>query len=72
MGVDSSESAITNAKINMQLNENLISKNSTFIVSDCIDYMQKSIENGMEFDVIILDPPKLAPHAKTLEQATKK
>lgn len=72
IGVDSSKMAIETANKNVALNPKLDECKSAFIESDAVDYMKKCAASGQRFDVIILDPPKLAPNAKALEKATKK
>ena len=60
--VDSSEQAITLALRNAQLN------NITcidFVEADARDYLV----NAGEYDLVILDPPKLAPSQRHLQQA---
>ena len=72
VGVDSSKQAIDAASLNLSLNKNLDQKKATFIRRDAIEYMKECVNEGAEFDVIILDPPKLAPNMKSLENATSR
>jgi len=67
-GVDSSSDAIEICKVNAELN-NFDVDNIDFIKSDIADYM-KSCQD--KFDVIVLDPPKLAPNASVLQRASRK
>jgi len=60
--VDSSETAIQQAKNNALLNK---IDNIDFIVDDARNYLSKADE----YDLIILDPPKLAPSKKHIEAA---
>jgi len=60
--VDSSDQAIKQAKNNASLN-NLT--NIEFIEADARDYLI----NAGEYDVVILDPPKLVPSQKHLQRA---
>ncbi|CEG56568.1 class I SAM-dependent rRNA methyltransferase [Legionella fallonii] len=60
--VDSSEQAIAQGKNNAALN-NLV--NIEFIEADARDYLVKA----GEYDVVILDPPKLVPSQKHLQRA---
>ena len=68
IGVDSSSDAIETSKVNAELN-NFDVDNINFIKSDIADYM-KSCQD--KFDVIVLDPPKLAPNASVLQRASRK
>lgn len=66
--VDSSKFALDTAKRNVKLNkfdENSIS----FIEDDCVDAMKNLLATNKTFDVIICDPPKLAPTRATLQNA---
>ena len=60
--VDSSEPAILQARINVALNQ---LKNVNCIVDDARLYL----ENAKDYDLIILDPPKLIPSKHNLEKA---
>jgi len=40
--------------------------------SDITPFLQESYKNEQEFDVVVLDPPKLAPSASALEKARRK
>lgn len=71
VGVDSSQLAVDAATENAKLN-NLDTEKIRFIRSDVSDYMKDAKEEGKEFDVIILDPPKLAPTVNALERASRK
>lgn len=63
LGVDSSEKAIELAQHNAALNH--LNDNITFVTADARDYLQQA----GEYDVIILDPPKLVPSKKHIEKA---
>ncbi len=60
--VDSSKIAIDLAQVNATLNK---VNNIDFIVADSRHYLQQAAD----YDVIILDPPKLVPSKRHLEQA---
>lgn len=60
--IDSSEHAIAQAKINAKING---LENIDFIEADARDYLSQA----GEYEVIILDPPKLVPSKKHLEKA---
>jgi 23S rRNA G2069 N7-methylase RlmK/C1962 C5-methylase RlmI len=66
VGVDSSEDAVETCETNAQLNG---ITNVDFVKADISDYMKSCTE---EFDVVVLDPPKLAPSATSLPKATRK
>ena len=70
-GVDSSVPALTLAEQNAQLN-NYSSDQYTFLKDDIAKYMQQQLEAGSSWDVIVLDPPKLAPNRKSLDRALAK
>jgi 23S rRNA (cytosine1962-C5)-methyltransferase len=70
--VDSSADAISSAILNLSLNPGLDSSKANFYKADAIDYMKECLSRGDEFDLIVLDPPKMAPNAKSLNNATKK
>jgi len=60
--VDSSAAAIRQAEYNAQLNG---LTNIDFIVADARDYLS----HAGQYDVVVLDPPKLAPSRKHVQQA---
>ena len=60
--VDSSEQAITLAKRNAQLNH---INNIEFVEADARDYLVKA----GDYDLVVLDPPKLAPSQRHIQQA---
>jgi len=71
VGVDSSQDALDAATANAELNgldENVIS----FVKDDIGAYMKTAMEAEEEFDVIVLDPPKLAPSVSSLDKASRK
>lgn len=62
-GVDSSAPALELAKANASLNQidaNLID----FVKADVGEYMKSALSQGLKWDIVILDPPKLAPNRK--------
>ena len=71
IGVDSSQDAIDAAIANAELN-GLDESRIQFMRDDIAQYMKNSSEDGQEYDVIVLDPPKLAPSASGLERASRK
>ncbi|KAL8461828.1 hypothetical protein ACS0TY_033065 [Phlomoides rotata] len=68
-GVDSSSSAINIAKENIVLN-NLDSGMISFVKDDATHFMKTAIAEGNSWDIVILDPPKLAPSRKVLQSAS--
>ena len=68
IGVDSSGDAIDTCKGNAELNE-FDEETIRFVKSDIADYMRNCEE---KFDVVVLDPPKLAPSLKSLQRASRK
>lgn len=76
MGVDSSQPALDAARDNLQLNLEAGTVPSAEAVSfakgDCVDVMKRLADEGRQFDIVICDPPKLAPSRKDLERARNK
>lgn len=68
IGVDLDESAIAIAKENANLNQSRID----FVHSDAFIYLRQMIANGRKFDVVVLDPPKLAGSREEIEDALVK
>lgn len=70
-GVDSSQDAIDAAIANADLN-GLDGSRIQFLRDDIAQYMKDASEDAKEYDVIVLDPPKLAPSVSGLERASRK
>lgn len=70
VGVDSSQVAIAAAEENKELNN--VSSSVSFVKMDIVPFMHEAFESGKEFDVIVLDPPKLAPTIAQLDRASRK
>lgn len=71
IGVDSSQDAIDTATENAKING--LSDDCSFVRDDIANYMKQTHEDGdTSYDVIILDPPKLAPSVSGLERASRK
>lgn len=70
VGVDSSIAAIEAAQENAKLNN--CQDKVTFLQSDISTYMQQAAVDGIFYDVVVLDPPKLAPTASSLDKARRK
>jgi 23S rRNA (cytosine1962-C5)-methyltransferase len=67
-GIDSSELAITNARVNATINEVADIK---FEVADVFTSLPELHEAGERFDVVILDPPSFSKNKKTVATAIK-
>lgn len=71
IGVDSSLPALELAKANASLNQ--IDANSiNFVKADVGEYMKSAFSEGKLWDIVVLDPPKLAPNRKVLQRAITK
>eukprot|EP00195_Chlamydomonas_chlamydogama_P004361 CAMPEP_0202919516 /NCGR_PEP_ID=MMETSP1392-20130828/76046_1 /ASSEMBLY_ACC=CAM_ASM_000868 /TAXON_ID=225041 /ORGANISM="Chlamydomonas chlamydogama, Strain SAG 11-48b" /LENGTH=661 /DNA_ID=CAMNT_0049612909 /DNA_START=45 /DNA_END=2030 /DNA_ORIENTATION=+ len=70
LGVDSSASALQMAEQNAELNG--VSGRVKFQQGDITRYMKQALEEGQQYDVVVLDPPKLAPNRASMERATIK
>ncbi|XP_051125301.1 uncharacterized protein LOC127247492 [Andrographis paniculata] len=68
-GVDSSSPALDIARDNIILN-NLDSGLISFHRQDATHFMKSAISKGDSWDIVILDPPKLAPNRKVLHSAS--
>lgn len=66
--VDLDEGALALARQNANLNQARVQ----FVHADAFGYMRQMLENGREYDVVVLDPPKLAPTRADLEEALRK
>ena len=70
ISVDSSRPALDTADKNMVLNN--VDKIVTTIKADAIEYMKKLQSDGEQYDIVICDPPKLAPTRTSLDKAKNK
>ena len=70
MGVDSSSSAIDLANQNSLLNN--VESRVEFCREDATKFMQEALKQGKQWDIVILDPPKLAPSRALLKKAIRK
>lgn len=66
--VDLDEEAIETARINAKLNK----KNIRFVHADAFPYMRDMLKNGNQYDVVILDPPKLINQRDEYEEGRRK
>lgn len=67
-GVDLDEAPLALAKENANLNQQRIK----FVQSDAFNYMRDMLANDRQFDVVVLDPPKLIRSRSEIEAGTKK
>lgn len=67
--VDGSASAIELATGNAELNG--LADRSTFVKSDAWTYLEQARDRGERFDVVILDPPKLAKARNQIDSALR-
>jgi 23S rRNA (cytosine1962-C5)-methyltransferase len=67
-GVDLDEQAIALARENARLNQ----VRPTFVHADVFGYMRDMLQNGRQYDVVILDPPKLIRNRGEIEEGTRK
>ncbi|GAA0184607.1 RNA methyltransferase [Lithospermum erythrorhizon] len=68
-GVDTSLPALEIAKENIILND-LDPERISFLKHDATEFMKGAISRGESWDIVILDPPKLAPRKKVLHNAS--
>lgn len=68
IGVDLDEDPLKVARENANLNQARV----RFVQADAFSYMREMIRNGRQFDVVILDPPKLIRTRVEIEEGTRK
>ena len=68
LAIDSSETAIANAKVNATMNE---VPDVQFEMCDVFDKLPELDKTGHRFDVVILDPPSFSRNKKTVATALK-
>jgi 23S rRNA (cytosine1962-C5)-methyltransferase len=68
--VESSSSALTNARENISIN-NLNLDQVEFVEQDVFKYLRTLRDIGETFDLVILDPPKFAPTVSQAERAAR-
>jgi 23S rRNA (cytosine1962-C5)-methyltransferase len=66
--VDLDETAVELARENANLNQTRVD----FVYADAFTYLRQMLANGRLFDVVILDPPKLATYRDELDEALRK
>jgi len=65
--MDSSQAALRMAKLNLALNNTSCPVHT--IEGDVFKELRKLVASGQQYDLIILDPPKLAPNRASLDRA---
>jgi 23S rRNA G2069 N7-methylase RlmK/C1962 C5-methylase RlmI len=72
LGVDSSQEAIDRARENAYILNDLSSSQIQFERADIGLFMKKAFQSKKFYDVVILDPPKLAPSVSALDRSSRK
>ena len=67
-GVDLDEGPLQLARENAKLNR----VNAKFVQADAFPYMRDMLRNGVKYDVVVLDPPKLIRSRREMEEGTRK
>ena len=67
-GVDLDEEPLKLARENANLNQ----ARAKFVQSDAFSYMREMLRNGKQYDVVVLDPPKLIRTRVEIEEGTRK
>lgn len=67
-GVDIDDIPLQVAKENANLNH----ASARFVQADIFTWMREMLRNGRQYDVVILDPPKLIRSRREIEEGTKK
>ncbi len=67
-GVELDEAAVTVARENADLNQVRVD----FVYADAFTYLRQMLANGRQFDVVVLDPPKLATYRIECDEALRK
>lgn len=67
--VDSSEREIKTAEENYRLNG--FTAPADFVASDVFDFLERSVQSGTIYDVVMIDPPAFAKNKKNIQSAKK-
>jgi 23S rRNA (cytosine1962-C5)-methyltransferase len=67
--VDSSQPALDAARVNADANQ--IGDRIEFVRSDVFKYLEQAKARGDQFDVVVLDPPKMARSQSGFDQAMR-
>lgn len=68
-GIDLDEAPLVTARQNAALNQ---CRNVKFTQADAFAYMRDMLRGGRQFDVVVLDPPKLIRNRAEVEEGTRK
>ncbi|MCS6971446.1 MAG: class I SAM-dependent rRNA methyltransferase [Turneriella sp.] len=73
LAIDSSKEALALFEKNLQLNRQMIPHNAVYELrcADAFAELRRLREQGLEFDLVVLDPPKLAPSRGKLAAAER-
>jgi 23S rRNA (cytosine1962-C5)-methyltransferase len=67
-GIDLDETAIALANENARRNQ----VHANFVHADVFGYMRDMLRNGRQYDVVVLDPPKLIQNRREIDEGTRK
>jgi 23S rRNA (cytosine1962-C5)-methyltransferase len=70
IAVDSSSQSLTMAARNIELNQ-ITSGNLRLVEADVFEKLREFRDRNQKFDLVILDPPRLAPTAAQVEKASR-
>ena len=71
IAVDSSAEALSEAGVNLSLNQQSCTENIFWLEGDVFKVLRELRDRNASFDMIILDPPKFAPTASQVEKAAR-
>jgi 23S rRNA (cytosine1962-C5)-methyltransferase len=71
ISVDSSQPALDTAAANLALNPQLDAGRARWECANVFDELRRLKDQGEQFDIIVLDPPKFAPSARHADQASR-
>lgn len=71
LSVDSSAEALRLARENLTLNDGLDASRATWLEGDVFSVLRRLRDEGQQFDLVILDPPKFAPTAAQAARAAR-
>ncbi|MEQ8677530.1 MAG: class I SAM-dependent rRNA methyltransferase [Aggregatilineales bacterium] len=69
--VDSSNEALAIAEANVALNPEMVSENFEFVQADVFEYQRAMVNQGRQWDFVILDPPKFAHSKQQIDRASR-